>query len=69
MLDGKPVEGLNELEYIKGEIFANVWQTDDIVRIDAQDVRFFSAGGRCAATCSALKPPHEMPTIPTVMER
>jgi glutaminyl-peptide cyclotransferase len=34
MLDGKPVEGLNELEYIKGEIFANVWQTDDIVRID-----------------------------------
>lgn len=25
---------LNELEYIKGEIFANVWQTDDILRID-----------------------------------
>jgi glutamine cyclotransferase len=25
---------LNELEYIKGEIFANIWHTDDIVRID-----------------------------------
>lgn len=32
--DGKPVSQLNELEYIKGEIFANVWQTDEIVRID-----------------------------------
>ena len=25
---------LNELEYIHGEIYANVWQTDRIVRID-----------------------------------
>lgn len=33
-LDGKPVERLNELEYIRGELFANVWQTDEIVRID-----------------------------------
>jgi glutaminyl-peptide cyclotransferase len=31
---GKPVSQLNELEYIKGEIFANVWKTDDVVRID-----------------------------------
>jgi glutaminyl-peptide cyclotransferase len=31
--DGRPVENLNELEYIRGEIYANVWQTDDIVRI------------------------------------
>ncbi len=29
-----PVEGLNELEYIRGEIYANVWQTDRVVRID-----------------------------------
>lgn len=28
---------LNELEYIKGEIWANVWQTDLIVRIDPKD--------------------------------
>jgi glutamine cyclotransferase len=31
---GKPVDRLNELEWVKGEIFANVWQTDTIVRID-----------------------------------
>ena len=29
-----PVERLNELEYVKGEIFANVWGTEDIVIID-----------------------------------
>jgi glutaminyl-peptide cyclotransferase len=29
-----PVQELNELEYVKGEIFANVWKTDRIVRID-----------------------------------
>jgi glutamine cyclotransferase len=30
---GAPVKNLNELEWVKGEIFANVWQTDYIVRI------------------------------------
>jgi len=34
-LNGKPETRLNELEYINGEIFANVWQTDLVVRIDA----------------------------------
>jgi glutaminyl-peptide cyclotransferase len=29
-----PVTRLNELEYIEGEIFANIWQTDRVVRID-----------------------------------
>ena len=29
-----PVENLNELEYIDGEIYANVWKTDYIVRIN-----------------------------------
>ena len=28
----------------------------------------FSAGGRRAATCSALNPPQEMPIIPTLPE-
>lgn len=32
-LDGEPLRDLNELEWIKGEIWANVWQTDLIVRI------------------------------------
>lgn len=31
---GRPVPQLNELEYIRGEIYANVWQTDRIARID-----------------------------------
>ncbi len=30
---GKPVPQLNELEWVKGEIFANVWQTNLIARI------------------------------------
>jgi glutamine cyclotransferase len=30
---GRPVDDLNELEMVKGEIFANVWGTDRIVRI------------------------------------
>jgi glutaminyl-peptide cyclotransferase len=30
----KPVESLNELEWIRGQVWANVWQTSRIVRID-----------------------------------
>ena len=30
----RPLMQLNELEYIKGEIWANIWQEGDIVRID-----------------------------------
>jgi glutaminyl-peptide cyclotransferase len=32
--DGKPVQNLNELEWVKGEILANVWLTNFIARID-----------------------------------
>lgn len=32
----RPLRDLNELEYVKGEIYANIWQTDRIVRIDPQ---------------------------------
>ena len=31
---GHPLLDLNELEYIKGEIYANIWHSDRIVRID-----------------------------------
>jgi glutamine cyclotransferase len=31
--DDGPVAPLNELEYVQGEIYANVWKTDRIVRI------------------------------------
>jgi glutaminyl-peptide cyclotransferase len=34
---GKPVSQLNELEYIKGEIYANVWHSDKIARISPRD--------------------------------
>ncbi len=31
---GEPVERLNELEWVDGHVWANVWQTPDVVRID-----------------------------------
>ena len=31
---GIPVSRLNELEYVEGEIWTNVWQTDRVARID-----------------------------------
>jgi len=34
--DRGPVVHLNELEYVRGEIYANVWKTDQIARIDPQ---------------------------------
>jgi glutamine cyclotransferase len=36
---GAPVANLNELEFVKGEIFANVWQTERIARISPKDGR------------------------------
>lgn len=32
--EGRPLQRLNELEYVEGEIYANVWMTDWIARID-----------------------------------
>lgn len=32
--DGTPITGLNELECVDGQVWANVWPTDEIVRID-----------------------------------
>jgi glutamine cyclotransferase len=34
---GRPVDQLNELEWVDGEIYANVWKTTRIVRISAKD--------------------------------
>ncbi len=36
---GAPVKQLNELEYVKGEILANVYQTDYVARIDPKTGR------------------------------
>lgn len=35
--DGKPLYRLNELEFVKGEIWANVWQQAKIARLDPKD--------------------------------
>ena len=32
----RPLTNINELEYINGEIYANIWQTNLIARIDPQ---------------------------------
>ncbi|HEY0430552.1 MAG TPA: glutaminyl-peptide cyclotransferase, partial [Pyrinomonadaceae bacterium] len=37
VVDGRaPVNQLNELEYIQGEIYANIWHADRVARIDPQ---------------------------------
>jgi glutamine cyclotransferase len=36
---GVPIERLNELEWVRGEVWANVWETDYIVRISPKDGR------------------------------
>ncbi|MFI9010413.1 glutaminyl-peptide cyclotransferase [Actinosynnema sp. NPDC053489] len=49
--DGRPVTRLNELECVAGQVWANVWQSDEVVRIDPAD-------GRVTATVdlSGLRP-------------
>jgi glutamine cyclotransferase len=37
--EGKPIDQLNELEFVKGEIYSNVWKSDTILRIDPKDGR------------------------------
>ena len=40
VFDGStPVEEVNELEYVQGEIYANIWHADRIARIDPQTGR------------------------------
>ncbi len=38
-LDGQPLRNLNELECVDGFVYANVWQTDFLVRIDPENGR------------------------------
>jgi glutaminyl-peptide cyclotransferase len=33
-LEGRPLANINELEWVKGEVLANIWQTNYIARID-----------------------------------
>ncbi len=34
---GRPVQEVNELEWVEGEIYANVWKTEKLVRISPKD--------------------------------
>jgi glutamine cyclotransferase len=36
---GRPVDRLNELEWVEGRILANVWESDRIARIDPDSGR------------------------------
>jgi glutaminyl-peptide cyclotransferase len=36
---GRPIEQLNELEWVRGELYANIWHSDRIVRISPADGR------------------------------
>jgi glutaminyl-peptide cyclotransferase len=36
---GRPLRDLNELEYVRGEIYANIWHDDRIVRLDPKTGR------------------------------
>ena len=42
-LDGQPVMRLNELECVDGAVWANVWQSDAILRIDPETGRVAAA--------------------------
>jgi len=33
---GEEIQRINELEYVRGEVFANIWQTEQIIRIDSE---------------------------------
>jgi len=37
--NGSPVDNLNELEYVRGEIYANIWHADRIIRISPRTGR------------------------------
>ncbi|HYM19877.1 MAG TPA: glutaminyl-peptide cyclotransferase [Candidatus Kapabacteria bacterium] len=55
---GMPIENVNELEYIKGEIWANIWRTDRIVRIDPA-----TGNVKGWIDLSELLPPDEMKNV------
>ena len=53
---GVPVDRLNELECVDGEVYANVWLTDTIARIDPS-----SGNVDAVVDASGLLSPDEMP--------
>jgi glutaminyl-peptide cyclotransferase len=50
--DGVPVRDLNEVEFVKGEVYANIWQTSRIACIDPKSghvLRWIDVGNLVAA--------------------
>jgi glutamine cyclotransferase len=64
--DGQPVERINELECVGGAVWANIWQTDEVVRIDPKSGQVTSAPSgplTCRRpTCSTASRPCPAPT-------
>lgn len=56
--DGKPISELNELEYADGFLYANVWKTNQIVKIDSRTgvVKGFLDLSALAQQARALNP-------------
>ncbi len=52
---GRPVDQINELEYINGEIYANVWQSDSILRISPADGRVLGIIDLSALSAATMK--------------
>src|SRR5258708_3677476 len=55
--NGTPVDQLNELECVDGQVYANVWQTDTIVRIDPSNgnvTALIDAAGLLGADAGAV---------------
>jgi glutaminyl-peptide cyclotransferase len=53
---GRPLEHLNELEWVKGELFANIWQTPVLARIDPATGRLLGL-----VDLSGLLAPEDLP--------
>ena len=58
----RPVTAINELEFVRGEIWANVWQTDRIARISPADGRV-----RGWIDLSGILPPAERASADAVL--
>lgn len=61
-LDGRSVTLLNELEWVDGEIWANVWRTNEIVRIDPA-----TGVVKGVVDCTGILPEMEMTMATDVM--
>lgn len=61
-VDGRSVPMLNELEWVDGEIWANVWRTNEIVRIDPA-----TGAVKSVVDCTGILPEMEMTMATDVM--